>query len=190
MGRKPRPQGRGLAKTFCLAIFSPWSSAKAIPSGWTSPRNKHFRARAEDLRLARAWLNVAFAEIRRQLDCKCRWHGSTLVAVSHAHTGQRCSACGHVAAGNQRSQAVFLCLACGHGAHAGRHAAQAILPRGTAEGPLGAACAAVPSGGAEAETLRRKPWESPSFREDGLKFLLQGVGPTQPGRVPALADWT
>ena len=32
--------------------------------------------------------------------------------VSPAYTSQRCSACGHVAAGNRKSQAVFACLAC------------------------------------------------------------------------------
>jgi transposase len=32
--------------------------------------------------------------------------------VTSAYTSQRCSACGHVAAGNRKSQAVFACLAC------------------------------------------------------------------------------
>jgi len=32
--------------------------------------------------------------------------------VTSAYTSQRCSGCGHVAAGNRKSQAVFACLAC------------------------------------------------------------------------------
>ncbi len=32
--------------------------------------------------------------------------------VTPAYTSQRCSACGHLAAGNRKSQAVFACLAC------------------------------------------------------------------------------
>jgi len=32
--------------------------------------------------------------------------------VTSAYTSQRCSECGHVAAGNRKSQAVFACLAC------------------------------------------------------------------------------
>jgi len=32
--------------------------------------------------------------------------------VTSAYTSQRCSECGHIAAGNRKSQAVFACLAC------------------------------------------------------------------------------
>ncbi|MGZ8815789.1 MAG: zinc ribbon domain-containing protein, partial [Mycobacterium sp.] len=38
-----------------------------------------------------------------------------LEQVSAAYTSQRCSACGHVAPGNRKSQAVFECEACNAG---------------------------------------------------------------------------
>jgi len=80
--------------------------------------------------LNRALLNVAFGEIRRQLEYKCRWYGSELVAVNPAYTSQRCSGCGHTEAGNRRSQAVFCCLACGHAENADQNAAKNILEAG------------------------------------------------------------
>lgn len=43
--------------------------------------------------------------------------------TSAAYTSQRCSACGHTAPGNRKSQAVFLCVACGHRANADVNAA-------------------------------------------------------------------
>ena len=97
--------------------------------------------------LNRAILHVAFAEIRRQLEYKCRWYGSALVAVNPAHTSQRCRQCGHTEAGNRLSQAVFQCRSCGHGENADVNAAKNILARGTAEGTPVAVCGAMPSGG-------------------------------------------
>ena len=46
--------------------------------------------------------------------------------VSPAYTSQRCSKCGHVAAGNRKSQAVFTCLACAVTLHADVNAARNI----------------------------------------------------------------
>ena len=46
--------------------------------------------------------------------------------VSPAYTSQRCSRCGHVAAGNRKSQAVFACLACAVTLHADVNAARNI----------------------------------------------------------------
>jgi transposase len=46
--------------------------------------------------------------------------------VSPAYTSQRCSACGHVAAGNRKSQAVFACLACAVTVNADVNAARNI----------------------------------------------------------------
>ena len=113
--------------------------------------------------LNRAILHVAFAEIRRQLEYKCRWYGSTLVVVNPAHTSQRCWQCGHTEAGNRPSQAVFLCRCCGHGENADVNAAQNILARGTAEGTPVAVCGAMPSGG------RRN--RNPSARAVRIPFL-------------------
>jgi putative transposase len=61
--------------------------------------------------------------------------------VSPAYTSQRCSACGHVAAGNRKSQAVFACLACAATINADVNAARNIAAghAATARGrsPLG-----------------------------------------------------
>jgi transposase len=43
--------------------------------------------------------------------------------VNAAYTSQTCSACGHRAPGNRKSQAVFRCVACGHRANADVNAA-------------------------------------------------------------------
>jgi putative transposase len=97
--------------------------------------------------LNRALLNVGFAEIRRQLEYKCPWYGSKLMARNPAYSSQQCSDCGHTDPGNRPSQAVFRCLACGHFDNADVNAAKNILARGTAEGPSVAVCGAMPSGG-------------------------------------------
>jgi putative transposase len=64
-----------------------------------------------------------------------------LESVPAAYTSQRCSACGHVAPENRKSQAVFQCVACGAGpCHADVNAARNIAAGRavTARGDLGA----------------------------------------------------
>jgi len=46
------------------------------------------------------------------------WSGGLLLAVPAQHTSQTCPGCGHVAPENRRTQQQFLCVACGHKAHA------------------------------------------------------------------------
>jgi len=66
------------------------------------------------------------------LRAKAESAGRVIVEVNPRHTSQRCASCGHVAAGNRASQAVFRCLSCGHEAHADVNAAQNILRAGLA----------------------------------------------------------
>jgi putative transposase len=66
----------------------------------------------------------------RVLAAKAESAGRTVIAVNPRHTSQRCARCGHVAAGNRASQAVFKCLSCGHEAHADVNAAINILRSG------------------------------------------------------------
>lgn len=106
--------------------------------------------------LNRAVLNVAFGEIRRQLEYKCRWYGSELVAVNPAYTSQRCSECGHTEAGNRPSQAVFYCLECGHAENADHNAAKNILKAGLGLPAAGMAAEAC-GGKALAARRSRKP---------------------------------
>lgn len=66
----------------------------------------------------------------RVLSAKAESAGRQAIAVNPRHTSQRCAECGHVAAGNRVSQAVFRCLSCGHQAHADVNAARNILRAG------------------------------------------------------------
>jgi putative transposase len=99
----------------------------ASAKGTLEAPGRNVKAKAE---LNRAMLNVAFGEIRRQLEYKCLWYGSELVAVNPAYTSQRCSECGQTEAGNRASQAVFCCLKCGHAENADHNAAKNILKAG------------------------------------------------------------
>ena len=58
-----------------------------------------------------------------------------VVVVNPRNTSRQCKACGHVAAKNRQSQAVFTCVACGHTAHADTNAAENILDRALATQP-------------------------------------------------------
>lgn len=64
---------------------------------------------------------------------------SVLVKVDPRNTSRTCTTCGHTAANNRESQAVFACQACGHQDHADTNAAINIRERGLAMVELGAA---------------------------------------------------
>ena len=92
--------------------------------------------------LNKAILDKGWGEIRSQLEYKCRWYGSKVVAVPPAYTSQECSECHHTEAGNRTSQAEFRCLKCGHEENADLNAAKNILSKGTTDGPSVSACGA------------------------------------------------
>ena len=82
----------------------------------------------------KATLNRRIREARwsRMLDQLTYKTGSTedvtkVVTVNPAHTSQRCHQCGHIAAENRDSQAVFRCVQCGHADNADVNAARNIL---------------------------------------------------------------
>jgi putative transposase len=52
--------------------------------------------------------------------------------VAPAYTSQRCSACGHIAAGSRKSQALFRCVACGFTLNADVNAARNNIAAGHA----------------------------------------------------------
>jgi putative transposase len=62
--------------------------------------------------------------------------GREVVIVEPRYTSQRCAECGHRAASNRVSQAVFRCQRCGHFDHADRNAARNILRAGRAQREL------------------------------------------------------
>ena len=59
--------------------------------------------------------------------------GRDIVAVNPTNTSRTCSTCGHVAAENRLNQAAFVCVSCGHTAHADTNAAINILRAGLAQ---------------------------------------------------------
>ena len=64
------------------------------------------------------------------LASKAESAGRVVVPVNPQNTSRRCAQCGHVAAGNRVTQSAFLCLSCGHEAHADVNAAVNILRAG------------------------------------------------------------
>lgn len=90
--------------------------------------------------LNRSLLAQAHAETRKMLAYKCPRHGGELRAMPAAFTSQKCCTCGHIAAENRQTQAVFCCVRCGVQKHADVNAALNILTGGLsvpAQGGLG-----------------------------------------------------
>jgi IS605 OrfB family transposase len=73
-----------------------------------------------------------WSQFRTRLEQKAATCEVLVVAVNPAYTSQRCAVCGHVAAENRKSQAVFCCRSCGYEAHADVNAACNILAAGLA----------------------------------------------------------
>jgi putative transposase len=97
--------------------------------------------------LNRSLLAQGHAETIRQLDYKTKWLGGELREVNPAYTSQTCPQCGHVAAENRPSRAVFRCVQCSHTGHADLVAASNILAAGLAASARGAStCRGVESG--------------------------------------------
>jgi transposase len=82
--------------------------------------------------LNKSILDAGWGIFLRILTAKAESAGRTVIAIDPRHTSQRCARCGHTAAGNRVIQAEFLCLACGHQAHADVNAAVNILRAGLA----------------------------------------------------------
>ena len=80
--------------------------------------------------LNRSLADAAMGRLAVMLTYKCLWNGGTLVEVPAAYSSQECSACGHIDPQNRPSQAVFLCVKCGHAEHADVNAAKVLLARG------------------------------------------------------------
>ena len=80
--------------------------------------------------LSRGILTAAWGALGQRLEQKGAASGVTVALVDPKFTSQQCRACGHTAAGNRESQAVFRCQSCGHTDHADRNAALNILARG------------------------------------------------------------
>ena len=80
-----------------------------------------------------------------------------VVVVNPAYTSQRCSACGHTAAENRESQAVFRCRACDYAANADVNAASNILAAGLAVTGRGGAPHGQPETAVRSGPMKRQP---------------------------------
>lgn len=150
--------GHALIAIEDLAVKSMTGSA----AGTVEAPGRNVRAKAG---LNRSILRNGWSMARSMLEYKAAWAGSMLVAVPAAYTSQECSACGHTAAENRKSQSLFSCGACGHTEHADRNAAKNILTRAQqqlarAEAIQPGGCPASTAGYAgtnACEGARRKP---------------------------------
>lgn len=89
------------------------------------------RARAK-AGLNRGILASAWGTLATRTQQKAEASGAAVVYVDPRFTSQQCRACGHTAKDNRESQAVFLCVSCGHSDHADANAARNVLARGLA----------------------------------------------------------
>ncbi len=89
----------------------------------------HNRARAK-AGLNRGILASCWGTLGQRIEQKASASGVTAVFVDPRYTSQQCRVCGHIDPRNRDSQAVFLCVACGHADHADANAARNILARG------------------------------------------------------------
>lgn len=89
------------------------------------------RARAK-AGLNRGILASCWGLLAQRSEQKASASGAAVIYVDPRFTSQQCRMCGHTAAGNRDSQAVFRCKSCGHADHADTNAARNILARGLA----------------------------------------------------------
>jgi putative transposase len=104
-------------------------SMTASAAGTIAEPGRNVRQKAG---LNRAILNQGWFGFEIKLAYKLAERGGTLEKVNPAYTSQTCSECGCIDARNRESQARFVCVECGHGAHADSNAALNILRRNTA----------------------------------------------------------
>lgn len=129
--------------------------------------------------LNRSILEQGWGEIARQLEYKTSWRGTTLVRVPAQFTSQTCSVCGHVAAENRESQAVFSCVSCGHVEHADVNAARVILARALKSEPAAQAAVAARGGLGAGRPAKREA--QPSHTRRASRRLRPSPTPTMSG---------
>lgn len=82
--------------------------------------------------LSRSISAQGWSALTLRIEQKAESSGVTCIKVSPINTSRKCSACGHTAKENRKSQAVFCCAACGHSEQADANAAKNILAAGLA----------------------------------------------------------
>jgi putative transposase len=105
------------------------SNMSRSAAGTVEQPGRKVRAKAG---LNRSILDQGWAEFRRQLEYNMLWAGGLFLAVPAQNTSRTCPKCGHVAADNRRSQAVFACVECGYSENADLVGAINVLRAGHA----------------------------------------------------------
>ena len=120
-----------ISKTHAMVVLEDLSvrSMSRSARGTVDAPGRHVRAKAG---LNRSILDQGWGEFRRQVEYKQTWRGGLVLVVDPRNTSRTCPACGHVSAENRKTQAVFLCVRCGHAADADVNAARNILAAGHA----------------------------------------------------------
>jgi putative transposase len=106
------------------------AKAKGTGRGIAVEELTGIRARVSARRKQRAVLHSwSFFQLRSFLAYKARLAGVLLVAVDPRNTSRECAECGHTSKDNRKTQAQFVCGACGHRSHADINAARNIQCR-------------------------------------------------------------
>jgi putative transposase len=120
-----------ISKNHALIVLEDLSvkSMSRSARGTVNAPGRKVRAKAG---LNKSMLDQGWGEFRRQLEYKQAWRGGMVIAIDPRNTSRTCPSCGHVAAENRKTQAVFRCVRCGHEADADVNAAKNILAAGHA----------------------------------------------------------
>jgi len=97
----------------------------------------------------------AFAQLRSFLEYKAKLAGVFVVAVDPRNTSRTCSACGHVAKANRKSQSAFACVQCGFSLNADLNAALNLRVLGLGHSKLAPELAVDDQGWNPCETSRK-----------------------------------
>lgn len=112
----------------CVEDLPVKNMSKSASGGVEHP-GKNVRAKSG---LNKAILDQGWGEFRRQLDYKLACNGGQLIAVAPKNTSRTCPSCGHVSADNRKTQARFVCVACGFAENADLVGAINVLAAGHA----------------------------------------------------------
>jgi len=78
----------------------------------------------------------SFFQLRSFVEYKAKLAGVFVTTVDPRNTSRTCSACGHVAKANRKSQSEFRCVSCGFAEHADLNAARNIRARAIVNSPM------------------------------------------------------
>jgi putative transposase len=109
------------------------AKAKTLGMGIALENLNGIRGRVETTvgkRFRRQFGNWGFQQLRGFIEYKARRDGVPIVFVDPRHTSRTCSACGHCAKANRKSQGSFVCVHCGYSTNADLNAARNISELG------------------------------------------------------------